>query len=397
MSTLHNQAMRFMRDFFRGEYEDYVGRSLPYAVLGVILFLAAPWIAMAIYGLIYGIFQRPGEMEAMALSPFLTFFFYLTDPATPGFDRRLMQMFHPSLLQEKNDGGSVQRGLIRAMSRCLIDNFGAVTNIQRDTVVIRKDGNNVNCMALVDFEKAKQVRCQLSWKRRPNVVKKYKAATGRYPVRTSKDATKINGIGIAFPYTFQVTSFHVDPKKGDEFNILKYVILSDFDDFGTLFVHRLFQHPPVDAVEMMVGPLREKYAGEKVDVLQRNVQTVVDACGGLASPLDDRDIDQTSCKAVYTNKATETEQEAVKTEPLPGEPKSATAATKKAKDNALRAIDGVDMEYLVEGKTRNIEVYIRLTFSGLRAMVARYELRLLADERAQVIVDHDAGTTEVVG
>lgn len=394
MSMLQQQAMRFMRDFFRGEYEDYVGRTLPYAIVSVLLFLAAPWVVMAIYGLIYGIFQRPGELKAMQLSPFLTFFFFLTDPATPGFDQRLMQMFHPSLLQEKVDGGSVQRGLIRAMSRCLIDNFGPITDIPRDTVVIKKDGNDVNCMALVDFAKAKQVRCQLSWKKRSNVVKKYKAATGRYPVRTGKEATKINGIGLAFPYTFQVTSFHVDPKKGDEFNILKYINVGDFDDFGTRFVDRLFQCPPVDAVGMMVEPLQEKYAAEKVDVLQRNVQSVVDACGGLASPLDDLEIDQTSCKAVYSTADNEATGDDAAAAPLPGEPMRTRMTKEKA--TTPKAIDGVDMEYLVKGKIRNVEVHIRLTFSGLRAMVARYELRLLADERAQVIVDHDSGNTEVV-
>lgn len=390
---LQQQAMHFMRDFFRGEYEDYVGRTLPYAICATLLLLAAPWIAMAGYGLVYGIFQRPGEMKAMALSPFMTFFFFLTDPATPGFDQRLMRMFHPSLLQEKGDGGSVQRGLIRAMSRCLIDQFGPIQNIPRDTVVIKKDGVDVNCMALVDFAKVKQVRCQLSWKKRSSVVKKYKAATGRYPERKGKEATVINGIGMAFPYTFQVTSFHVDPKKGDEFNILKYIDLNDFDDFGTLFVDRLFQHPPLEAVEMMVEPLQEKYAGEKVDVLQSNVQKVVEACGGLASPLDDLDIDQTSCKAVYT-KVDEADQAAA--EPIPGEP-TQTGSAAKAKEATPRAIDGVDMEYRVKGKTRNVEVYLRLTFAGLRAMVARYELRLLADERAQVIVDHDSGNTAVVG
>ncbi|KPI89992.1 hypothetical protein ABL78_0852 [Leptomonas seymouri] len=387
MSRLQQQAMLFMREFFRGEYEDYVGSLLPFTVIGVVLFLTAPWIAMAVYGLIYGIFQRPGEMKAMALSPFFTFFFFLTDPATPGFDQRLMRMFHPSLLQEENDGGSVQRGLIRAMSRCLIDNFGPITDIPRDTVVIKKDGNNVNCMALVDFEKAKQVRCQLSWKRRPGIVKKYKEKTGRYPERKGKEAATINGISIAFPHTFHVTSFHVDPKKGDEFNVLKYVLLCDFDDFGTLFVNRLFQRPPTDAVKMMVEPLQEKYSRENEGVLQRNVQTVVDACGGLASPLDDLDIDQTSCKAVYSKL-----EEALASEPLPGGPKSVGK-----EDTSRRAIDGIDMEYLVKGKTRNIEAYIRLTFSGLRAMVARYELRLLPDAHTQIIVDHDSGSTAVIG
>lgn len=374
MSTLHHATMKFMRDFFRGEYEDSVGTMLPYAIIGVLLLLAAPWVAMALYGLRYGIFQRPGEMAAMALSPFFTFFFFLTDPATPGYDQRLMRLFHHSLLEEKGDGGSVQRGLIRAMSRCLIDKFGPITNIPRDTVVMKKDGANVNCMALVDFEKVKQVRCQLSWRRRAGVVKRYKEATGRYPSRTGKEATVVNGIGIAFPYTFQVTSFHVDPKKGDEFNVLEYVHLTDFDDFGALFVSRLFQHPPTDAVAMMVEPLQEKYADAAVDVLQANVQTAVDACGGLSGPLDDLDVDQTSYKAVYTAEAADTD----------------AAATQR------RAIDGVDMEYLVKGKTRNLQVYLRLTFSGLRAMVARYEVRVLADERAQVIVDKDSGNTTVV-
>ncbi|KPA79725.1 hypothetical protein ABB37_05486 [Leptomonas pyrrhocoris] len=391
MSTLQQQAMHLMRDFFRGEYEEYVGRALPYAVVCVLLFLAAPWVAMAIYGLRYGIFQRPGEMKAMALSPFLTFFFFLTDPATPGFDQRLMRMFHPSLLQEGSDGGSVQRGLIRAMSRCLIDNFGPVTHIPRDTVVLKKDDQHVNCIALVDFEKAKQVRCQLSWKPRPGIVKRYKAATGRYPERKGKEATTINGIRMAFPHTFQVTSFHVDPKKGEEFNILQYVILSDFDDFGALFVERLFQRPPTAAAVMMVPPLQHRYDAENIAVLQRNVQTVVDACGGLASPVDDVDVDQTSCRAVYST--AEAQAQPSVAEPLPGEPKSVTSKNEVAR----RAMDGIDMEYLVKGKTRNMEVYLRLTFSGLRAMVARYELRLLADERAQVIVDHDSGNTAVVG
>ncbi|KAK7194519.1 hypothetical protein NESM_000369100 [Novymonas esmeraldas] len=376
---------------FNGDHETALGRLMPWFAGSLIAFIAFPWAMMMVYGLYFGIFLRPKEQAAMALSPLLTFFFFLTDEATPGFDQRLMRLFHPSLLQQETDGGSVQRGLIRAMSRCLIDRFGKVTHIPRDTVVLKRDGSDVNCMALIDFEKVKQVRCQLSWRRRPGVVKQYREGTGRYPVRTGKEAFTLNGIGIAFPYTFQVTSFHVDPKKGDEFNILKYINLVDFDDFGELFVRRLFARPPRAAVSMLVEPLQEKYASDEgLATLQASVEKVVAACGGLAAPLDSVDVDQMSYKAIYAA-ATPAETAA----PLPGEPQS-TKTPDADGDRKAPVIDGVDMEYHVKGTTRNAEVYLRLTFAGLRAFVSRYELRLLADERAQVIVDKDTGDTKVV-
>ncbi|GET89311.1 hypothetical protein, conserved [Leishmania tarentolae] len=379
-------VVNLLSDIFTARDNTLLGRALPWFAGGVIAFVALPWVLIVLYWLYFGIFLRPKEQAAMSLSPLLTFLYFLTDEATPGFDQRLMRLFHPTLLEEDKDGGSVQRGLIRAMSRCLIDKFGKVTNIPRDTVVLKREGNNVNCMALVDFEKVKQVRCQLSWKRRPGVVKRYREKTGRYPPRSEKESFVLNGIGIAFPYTFQVTSFHIDPKKGDEFNILKYVRLVDFDDFGELFVRRLFEKPPQAAVSMMVQPLKEKYSSdEALATLQGSVQKVIDACGGLAYSLDSLTVDQTSYKAIY---AVVPEGAA----PLPGQPQIANEDDWKSP-----AIDGVDMEYLVQGATRNIEVYLRLTFSGLKALVTRYELRLLPDELAQVVVDHDTGESIIVG
>ncbi|CAG9575226.1 conserved hypothetical protein [Leishmania major strain Friedlin] len=377
--------LNVLSDIFTVQRDTFLGRLMPWFACGIVAFVAFPWVMMVLYGLYFGIFLRPKEQAAMSLSPLLTFLYFLTDEATPGFDQRLMRLFHPSLLEEK-DGGSVQRGLIRAMSRCLIDKFGKVTNIARDTVVLKREGNDVNCMALVDFEKAKQVRCQLSWKRRPGVVKRYREETGRYPARSEKESFVLNGIGIAFPYTFQVTSFHIDPKKGDEFNILKYVRLVDFDDFGELFVRRLFEKPPRAAVSMMVQPLKEKYSSdEALATLQDSVQKVVDACGGLASSLGSLTVEQTSYKAIYAP----VPEEAA---PLPGEPQTVNEDGRKAP-----AIDGVDMEYLVEGTTRNLEAYLRLTFSGLKALVTRYELRLLPVELAQVVMDHDTGKSIIVG
>lgn len=377
--------VNFLSDIFTVQHDTVLGRLMPWFAGGIISFVAFPWVMMVLYGLYFGIFLRPKEQATMSLSPLLTFLYFLTDEATPGFDQRLMRLFHPSLLEEEKDGGSVQRGLIRAMSRCLIDKFGKVTNIPRDTVVLKREGNDVNCMALVDFEKVKQARCQLSWRRRPGVVKRYREKTGRYPPRSEKESFVLNGIGIAFPYTFQVTSFHIDPKKGDEFNILQYVRLVDFDDFGELFVRRLFEKPPRAAVSMMVQPLKEKYSSdEALATLQNSVQKVVDACGGLVSSLDSLTVDQTSYKAIYAP----VPEEAA---PLPGEPKIPNEDDRKAP-----AIDGVDMEYLVEGTTRNVEAYLRLTFSGLKALVTRYELRLLPDELAQVVVDHDTGESIIV-
>lgn len=383
--------INFLKSIFTVDEDDAspLARFMPWFAGGLLTFLALPWVMMVLYGLHYGIFHRTKEQEAMALSPFLTFFYFLTDEATPGFDQRLMRLFHPSVLSENDDGGSVQRGLIRAMSRCLIDKFGKVTNIPRDTVVLKREGKDVNCMALVDFEKAKQVRCQLSWKRRPGVVKRYKEATGRYPARSAKESFMLNGIGIALPHTFHVTSFHVDPKKGDEFNILQYVNLVDFDDFGELFVRRLLAPAPNAAVAMMVEPLREKYTSDEgLAALQVAVQKAVDACGGLAGPVDSVEVDQTSYKAIYA-----AAPESATTAPLPGEPQP---DAKGGKDKAP-AIDGVDMEYLVKGRTRNLELYMRLTFSGLKALVAKYEVRLLADERVQVVVDNDTEKSTIVG
>ncbi|KAG5477079.1 hypothetical protein LSCM1_05420 [Leishmania martiniquensis] len=377
----------FLSDIFVAEDKTLLGRLMPWFAGGIVAFVAFPWVMMVLYGLYYGIFLRPTEQAAMALSPLLTFLFFLTDKDTPGSDQRLMRLFHPSLLEEERDGGSVQRGLIRAMSRCLVDTFGKVTSISRDTAVLTREGNNVQCVALIDFEKVKQVRCQLSWKRRPGVVKRYRQEAGRYPARSEKESFVLDGIGIALPYTFQVTSFHIDPQKGDEFDILEYVRLVDFDDVGELCVRRLFEKPPRAAVSMMAQPLKEIYSSEEsLATLQESVQKVVEACGGLASSPDTVDVDQTSYKAIYAP-----QREAAA--PLTGAPQKA----KEENDRTASAIVGVDMVHLVKGNSCDVEVRLRLTFSGLRALVDRYEVRLLPDGRPQVLVVHDVRDPILVG
>lgn len=347
----------------------------------VVIVLAAPWIGMALYGLYFGIFLRPKVLEAHSLSPLLTFLFFLTDGATPGYDQRLMQLFHPDLFKE--GGGGVQRGLIRAMSRCLLEAFGKPVHIARNTVVIKRNGLQSNCMALVDFERAKGVRCQLSWERRPGALKKYRFNNGHYPKREGKEAFTVNGISIAFPHTFWVTAFHVDPKPDDAFDVLAYVDVKDFDGFGELFVGRLLQAPPADAVGMMVESLQQKYAGEKVKKLEDAVQSVVTACGGLVERLADLTVTQMSCKAVYTSPATADDLSAAQR--IPGE------RVDLLEEKKPKAIDGVDMEYLIRCHNRNMVAVLRVTFSGIKAAICRYELQALPDERIQVVMDQDEG------
>lgn len=334
-----------------------------------------PWSVVVCFALYYWFFKRPVKAARTALGPFLTFYTLLTDGATAGFDARLMSVFHPLLFRD----GNVEKGLLRAMARCLTGTFGPVVRVPRETVALKRDSMQVNCIALVDFERKKQVTCQLSWVRRTASVKSVEAREkqGAVPVGRAFTADEVvDGIGMAPLGTFHVTSFHIEQRgqagKLRQLDVLKYLRVEEFEYFGGMFVERFFQRRPVAAVAMMHPALQEKHLADKAAALEESIQKVVRSCGGLGS------------KGRVTNEvdATLTEEKIVQVD--------------TTTSGAATSINGIDMTFRICCVSRDLELEIRFTFVGMRCYVIKYELRILPDEQRQVIVDRDTGETTVV-
>lgn len=344
------------------EYAQNLANSGSYTSAAITLLI--PWSLLVAYGLYYWFFKRPCSMSRAAMGPFVTFYTLLTDGATAGYDKPLMRLFHPGMLKD----GAVERGVLRAMTRCLCDRFGKVVAIPRDTVCLKRDGMQANCVALVDFERVKGVTCQLSWVTRLPSVRASERLAQNTTTSTSNTSTSplerlaaVDGIGMVPLHTFHVTSFHIEPHTHDALDVLQYLQLDDFEHFAEKFVSAIFAQPPRAAIEAMVPALRKRYAADEGNQLQCNVQMVVRAAGGM------REVD-----------AVVSDRRVLRSEANP------------------KAIDGIEMTYWVRGAIRHMEVYLRMTFVGMRCYVTRYELRIRPDERTQVVVDRDSGETTVV-
>lgn len=310
-----------------------------------------PWAVLLGMLTYYFFFKRVRKMDRQPLAPMVTFFSALTDGASAGFDQQLLRMFHPALLKE----GQVERGVVRAMVRCLCAQFGPVVDIPRDTVVMRRDGLQVNCAALVNFTRCRGVKCQLSWVDRIGSVVP-RAPGPRLPA-------VIDGVRLVPLHSFHVTRFHVEPKRRDEaYNVLEYLDLEDFEPFAERFVERLFLRPPRAAVEMMVPPLRDRHAGEEALLkLQDSVAAAVAACGGLR----DKDVDAVLVeKKMCWSEGTGEEGEG-------------------------KVLNGVEMTFQVAGNTRDARVIVGFTLVSLSCRVTRYEVVLCPDQRLNLVVDKE--------
>ncbi|ORC89607.1 uncharacterized protein TM35_000111410 [Trypanosoma theileri] len=351
--------------------------SVPYTLFSITL----PWFFLVLY-VVYYYIKRPREFSTTAIAPFLLFMDYLTDGATAGYDKPLMNLFHPELI-----GNYVDRGLLRAMVRCLCKRVGKVVHIPRDTAMMKSRGNNVNFIALVDFQYAKQVKCRISWTWRPTGNMLH---TKNGPIRP-----------------FYVTGFRVEPAGGKEFDVVEFLRTDDFVPFAESFVERLFERPPKAAVEMMVPALQERYVND-LDKLQRSIQHV---CGTTEKTAGEPNITLVgesilrASTSANTAAAAETDgnnrgegNTAEDTNTNTNTSSSSTKAnTPSGGDAKGSAIQGIEFRFFVNGiSQREMEVTVAVVFAGLRCYVNRYEVRALPDTRTQVVLDHDTGEKTIV-
>ncbi|KAH9599433.1 hypothetical protein LSM04_001105 [Trypanosoma melophagium] len=368
--------------------------SLPYTFLSIGL----PWLFLVLYVIYYYYFKRPREFSTTAIAPFLLFMDYLTDGATAGYDKPLMNLFHPELL-----GNYVERGLVRAMVRCLCKRVGKVVHIPRDTAMTKSRGNNVNFIALVDFQYAKQVKCRMSWiwRQTRNTIH-----TRNGPVRA-----------------FYVTGFRVEPVGGKEFDVVEFLCTDDFVPFAESFVEKLFERPPKAAVEMMVPALQERYVND-LDKLQRSIQHVCGVTETTAGEPNITLVGETILRAgpavntsapetngnnrgegnttdnnnnnnnkISTSTTTSTTTTSSSTSSSP----ASKGNTPNGSDTKGAAIQGIEFRFFVNGiSQREMEVTVTVVFAGLRCYVNRYEVRALPDTRTQVVFDHDTGEKTIV-
>lgn len=363
-----------------GEYLEDLANNWSLASASVAVLV--PWSLVLGYVLYYWFFKRPAKLERAALGPFLTFYTLLTNGATPGFDKQLMSVFHPAVFKD----GNVEKGLLRAMARCLTSTFGPVECVPRETVVLKRDGLTVNCVALVDFSKRKQVACHLSWIRRVVSVKSLQTQEREglvLPGRRFSPEEVVDGIGMAPLGSFHVTGFHVEQRGANTLDVAKYIKPEEFEAFSESFVERLFERPPTRAAQMMLPALQEKHLQDGAKALEESIQRAVRAAGGLyrsgstaGEGIDATLTDETLVKSANKDRAAPTDE--------------------SSPSSSRSSVDAIDMTFHVRGVCRDLEVQLRFTVVGLRCFVAFYEVRLLPDHHTQVVVDRDTGTTTIV-
>lgn len=188
------------------------------------------------------LYKRSVKRSKHNAEPLTLFMVEFTSGATAGHDKKLFQMFHPTVLKR------IERGTVRAMCRCVVARYGSFVNIVPGTVDLKVKARTTTVTARAVFEKSENVRINASW------VTEY-----RQP--------------------WQIVSFNITPNASDEFDVLSFIKSEDFIPFGERFVCSLFAKSPTVAVSMMYPTLREKYAKE--EVLAAEVLKVLRACGGL--------------------------------------------------------------------------------------------------------------------
>ncbi|ESS67374.1 hypothetical protein TCDM_04003 [Trypanosoma cruzi Dm28c] len=344
----------------------------------VLFGMGISWLILALYGLYY-LFKRSREVMASTMAPFIIFMDYLTDGATAGYDKPLMSLLHPELLENV-----VERGLIRAMARCLCKQFGKVEHIPRDTVMMRSRCDDVNFVALVDFQHAKRVKCRMSWR-----------------WRSSGDVF-FQKAGLV--RSFYITGFLVEPRPEEQFDVLNFLHTEDFVPFAESFVEKLFEQSPKAAVMMMVPALQERYMTD-LEKLQRSIERVCGISQGSQREVDAKLVSEVILRAPALSKppGENTDRESGdKDGGVVGGGSAAASANDDSgdmneKEAAKTAVRGIEMRFVVNGVgRREMEVTVVLSFSGLRCYVSRYEVRARPDPRTQVLLDHDTGERTIV-
>lgn len=277
--------------------------------------------------------------EASPLGIFLT---ELTSGASSGHDRKLMGMFHSAVFRR------VERGTIRAMCRCVVARYGTYVSIDEPSLVVHVRGHTTSVVAKVNFIHAQNVTCQAAW------VRHEKGITG-------------GGLGA-----WQIIGFHVLPATDGDFDVLSFVKPEDFVSFGERFVSALFARSPATAVSMMYTTLQEKYQTEQTQAqLAKEVGKVLGACGGLRNK-SEVDLTMVDARVVRSG-----DTEGTKT-------------------------NGVEMEFAVLGRVRDMKVSLKIVFVELRCTVIRYNLSAQPEPHSSggggrpVVVDADEGTQTVL-
>jgi hypothetical protein len=274
--------------------------------------------------------------EASPLGLFLT---ELTSGASAGHDRKLMGLFHPAVFRR------VERGTIRAMCRCVVACYGAYVSTDETTLAVRVRGHTTSVVAKVTFANAKGVTCQAAWMRHE------KGMSG-------------SGLGA-----WQIIGFNILPLHSGDFDVLSFVKPEDFVGFGERFVSALFARSPSGAVGMMYATLQEKYQTEQAQAqLAKEVGKVIWACGGLRNK-SEVDLTMVDARVVRSG-----DLEGTRT-------------------------NGIEMEFAVLGRTRDMKVSLKIVFVELRCTVIRYNLSAQPAAHSgqqHILVDQDEGTQTVL-
>ena len=274
----------------------------------------------------YGMALKQTKSTQRRLEPATEFFKQLSKFQSKGHDKRLFAMLHSSVLM------IVERGAVRAMSRCVAEVYGPLISIDASTAQFKGDEKSVSVVARATFANLPTT---------PVVV----------------DASWIVGRSNGW----SVISFNVEPPPNREIDVLSYADPEEFADFGEKFVTSLLSVSPLYARGVMVDALKGKYPSEAE--LANEVGKVMSASGGLKQR-NRIDITLTSAK-------------------------KRTAVN----ENGQTFVSGIHIEFHILGAKRDMEASVTMCFSRLQCFVQRYALKALGPNERQAIYDQTTGET----
>jgi hypothetical protein len=274
----------------------------------------------------YGIALKQTRSTQRRLEPATEFFKQLSKFQSKGHDKRLFAMLHSSVLM------IVERGAVRAMSRCVAEVYGPLVSIDASTAQFKGDDKSVSVVARATFANLPST---------PVVV----------------DASWIVGRSKGW----SVISFNVEPPPNREIDVLSFADPEEFADFGEKFVTSLLSSSPLYARGVMVEALKSKYSTE--GDLAAEVGKIMAVCGGLRTR-NHIDITMTSAER-------------------------RTAVN----ENGSSFVSAIHIEFHVLGKLRDMEASVTMCFSRLQCFVQRYSLRALSPLQRHAIHDQSTGET----
>lgn len=283
-------------------------------------------------------FRRADKELGRVLKIAGAIFTELTAGHSPGHDKKLFLMLHKKLV-----AGS-ERGLIRAMAKCMHHECGAFVEFAKDSVSVTegttKSGERVFTVSgKATFAKLSGAHASTSW-----VVEDHR------------------------PY---FVTFTVEPPAGaPSFDVLKFVDPNEFEHFTEEFLFSLFKKEPTHALSAMCDSLRSKYENEAA--LAKEVIGVISVAGGLKTK-------SSADFALVTSSVVS----------------KSTGATDEQGREVVRA-SGVELEFRIAGAARDLKATVRLVFVQKRCQVVRYQLQALKSDVQNVIVDQETGEKIVV-